>query len=62
MGKNKQDFELVKWQREIFNDVWKFAQAKHAFPILRVIAFSGGINFNAIKDALGNISAQSLTN
>ncbi len=62
IGKNNQNFELVEWQREIFKGAWKFAQAKYVFPILSTIAFSGGINFNALKESIGNISAQSLTN
>ncbi len=61
-GRNNPSFELVEGQREIFKGAWKFTRAKHVFPILRTIAFSSGINFNALKESLGKISAQSLTN
>ncbi len=56
------DFEFVQRQRTVYKDAWKLLQAKHIFPVLRVIGFSGGINFNAIKKTLPEINSQTLTN
>ena len=56
-----QDFEFVRWQREVFKDAWKLAQAKDLFPILQVIATSGNINFNGIKNAFPQMHDLTLT-
>ncbi len=57
----ERDFNLVRKHIALFKYVWKLLQAKHLYPILRLIAFSEGINYNTLKDALPEINTQTLT-